>query len=49
MTYSLEKSTSEACSLLSLLEFVPQTAKDLEENPETVIQRLEEARQYCES
>jgi hypothetical protein len=46
LAYSMEKSTSEACSLLSLLDFVPKTAKALEDEPETVIQRLEEARQY---
>lgn len=48
LTYDIERSTSEACSLLSLLEFVPKTAKALEEEPEVVIQRLEEVRQYCE-
>jgi len=48
LTYDIERSTSEACSLLSLLEFVPKTAKELEEEPQIVIQRLEEVRQYCE-
>jgi len=48
LTYDLEKSTSEACSLLSLLEFVPKTAKALEDEPDVVVQRLEEVRQYRE-
>ena len=48
LTFDLEKSTSEACSLLSLLDFVPKTAKALEEEPDVVLQRLEEVRQYRE-
>jgi hypothetical protein len=48
LTFDLEKSTSEACSLLSLLEFVPKTAKALEEEPNVVVQRLEEVRKYRE-
>jgi hypothetical protein len=34
--------------LLSLLEFVPKTAKALEEEPDTVIRNLEDVRKYCE-
>ena len=46
LTFDLEKSTSEACSLLSLLDFVPKTAKALDQEPDVVLQRLEEVRQY---
>jgi hypothetical protein len=49
LAYDAEKSTSEACSLLSLLEFVPATAKLLEQEPEKIIKRLEEARNYREA
>jgi len=48
LTFDIQKSTSEACSLLSLLDFVPKTSKALEEEPDVVLQRLEEVRQYRE-
>lgn len=49
LAFDIEKSTSEACSLLKSLEFVPATAQALKENPDVVIAKLEEARKYCES
>jgi len=48
LTFDVQRSTSEACALLSLLEFIPATAELLEKDPDVVIQRMEEARQYCE-
>ncbi|GFZ50626.1 hypothetical protein JCM24511_08384 [Saitozyma sp. JCM 24511] len=44
--YDASKSTSEACSLLNLLEFVPVTAKALEHSPGEVIKMLEQAKAY---
>ena len=48
LAYDVARSTSEACSLLSLLDFIPATAELLEKNPDIVIQRMEEARRYCQ-
>lgn len=49
LAFDVEKSTSEACSLLSTLEFIPQAAKALSEEPQAVVERLEEVRKHCES
>ncbi|ORY30613.1 cytoplasm protein, partial [Naematelia encephala] len=46
LVYDVEKSTSEACGLLNSLNFVPQTAELLESNPDEVIAKMDEARQY---
>lgn len=48
MAYDTAKSTSESCSLLNMLEFVPATVQALKEDPETVIKHLEEVRQSRE-
>ena len=48
LAFDIEKSTSEACSLLSLLDFIPATAKALSDEPESVTRSLEEVRQCCE-
>jgi Zn-dependent M16 (insulinase) family peptidase len=48
LAYDPAKSTSESCSLLNMLEFIPATAQALKEDPETVIKHLEEVRQICE-
>jgi hypothetical protein len=46
LVYDIDRSTSEAASLLSLLEFIPATAKALEDDPDSVISALEEVRKY---
>jgi len=48
LAFDVERSPSEACALLNLLEFVPAAAELLEKDPDVVIRRMEEARQYCE-
>jgi len=48
LAFDLDKSTSEACSLLNQLDFVPVVAQMLEKEPETLLKHMEEARQYCE-
>lgn len=49
LTYDLDKSTSEACSLLNQLYFLPATAQALKDDAEMVIKHLNEARQFCKS
>jgi Zn-dependent M16 (insulinase) family peptidase len=49
LAYDNAKSTSESCSLLNMLEFIPATAQALEENPDEVIKKLEGVRQCCKS
>lgn len=48
LAFDMAKSTSESCSMLSLLEFIPATAQGLKEKPDEVIRHLEEARQCRE-
>lgn len=49
LTYDVGKATSEACALLHSLEFVPAVAEALEKDPESVISKMNEMRQHCES
>ena len=49
LAFDQEKSTSEACALLNLLEFVPAMAELLAKEPETLIAKMNEARDYRES
>ncbi|WVR06565.1 hypothetical protein IAU60_003596 [Kwoniella sp. DSM 27419] len=46
LTYDENKSTSQSCELLNRLEWIPSVAETLENDPETVIQKLEELRQH---
>ena len=48
LAYDADKSTSEACSLLRSLEFIPEIAQTLKEDPDSVIEKLEATRKYCE-
>jgi hypothetical protein len=47
LAYDKAKSTSEATAMLNMLEFVPAVARALKDDPEKVISRLEEVRQFC--
>ena len=47
LAYDSDKSTSEACALLYSLEFIPAVAEALEKDPESVIAKMNELRQYC--
>lgn len=47
LIYDVGRSTSEACALLSMLDFIPATAALLEKDPDQVIKHMEEAREYC--
>jgi Zn-dependent M16 (insulinase) family peptidase len=49
LTYDVGKATSEACALLHSLEFIPAVAEALEKDPESVITKMNEMRQHCES
>lgn len=49
MAFDMQKSTSESCSLLGQLDFLPEAAKMLEDQPERFIERMEQARHHCES
>jgi Zn-dependent M16 (insulinase) family peptidase len=49
LAYDAAKSTSEACSLLRSLEFIPEIARTLKEDPESVISKLEATRDYRKS
>lgn len=46
LAYDADKSTSEACSLLHSLEFIPEVAQTLKEDPDSVIAKLEATRDY---
>ena len=48
LAYDAAKSTSDACSLLRSLEFIPEIAQTLKEDPESVIAKLEATRKFCE-
>jgi Zn-dependent M16 (insulinase) family peptidase len=48
LVFDASRSTSENCSLLYLLENVPEMAQKLESNPDEVISALEELRKYRE-
>lgn len=48
LAYDNAKSTSESCSLLNMLEFVPETVQALKDDPESVIEKLEAVRRCCE-
>lgn len=41
LCFDIEKSTSEAASLLNQLEFIPKISEELKENPAKVIQAME--------
>ena len=49
LAYDSDKATSEACALLHSLEFIPAVAEALEKDPESVIAKMNELRQYCMS
>jgi Zn-dependent M16 (insulinase) family peptidase len=51
LAFDKEKSTSESCGLLNLLEWLPGIAAELESESgrEGVVKGLEEARSYCRS
>ena len=49
LAYDTEKATSEACALLHSLEFIPAVAETLEKDPESVIAKMNELREYRES
>jgi Zn-dependent M16 (insulinase) family peptidase len=46
LAYDSDKATSEACALLHSLEFIPAVAEALEKDPESVIAKMNELRQY---
>ena len=47
LAYDSDKATSEACALIYSLEFIPAVAEALEKDPESVIAKMNELRQYC--
>lgn len=49
LSYDVNKATSEACSLLNSLEFIPEVSEALKTDPESVIAKMNEMRQYRES
>jgi Zn-dependent M16 (insulinase) family peptidase len=50
LTFDVEKSTSECCGLLNMLEWLPGVAEKLseEKGSKEIVGGLEEARGYCE-
>ena len=46
IAFNIEKSTSEAQSLIAAFDFYPRLVKELEESPESVIKSLEEVRTH---
>lgn len=52
LVYDVEKATSEACGLLHSLEFVPAVSEALKNDPEGVIAKMNQMRDYrasCQS
>lgn len=49
LSYDSNKATSEACGLLHSLEFVPAVAEALKNDPDSIIAKMNEMRQYCRS
>lgn len=49
LTYDVAKSTSEACSLLNSLEFIPAVNEALKNDPESVIAKMNQMREHRES
>jgi hypothetical protein len=44
-----ETSSTRACGLLAQLNFIPKIAKELQNDPESVLRQFEEIRKYRES
>ena len=49
LSYDVNKATSEACALLNSLGFIPEVAEALKNDPESVIAKMNEMRQYRKS
>jgi hypothetical protein len=47
LAFDREKSTSQACALLGMLEFIPALSARLKTDPEGVIADMEDARRSC--
>ena len=48
LTYDVKQSTSEACSLLHSLEFIPAVNDALKNDPESVIGKMNQMREHRE-
>lgn len=49
LTFDTSKSVSNAGSITTQMDFIPELAKRLQENPEQVIKDMQEFREYGES